>query len=60
MFRVKVKGFLFISIFEVYMQNSNGSSILAINFSCDLMGYFSIVCVLSQRDVQNRGSFISW
>jgi hypothetical protein len=49
MFRVKVKGFLVMSIFEVYIQNSNGNSILTINFNCDLVGYFSIICYYHNR-----------
>ena len=37
------------SIFEVYIQNSNGNSILTINFNCDLMGYFGIICSYHNR-----------
>jgi len=47
MFRVKVKEFLVMSIFEVYIQNSNGNSKLTIKFNCNLMGYFSIVFVIT-------------
>jgi len=49
MFRVNVKGFLVMLIFEVYVQNSNGNSILTINFNCDLMGYFGIICYYHKR-----------
>jgi len=44
MFRFKVKRFLIVSVFEVYVKNSNGNSILTINFNCDLIGYFGIIC----------------